>query len=219
MSTAFYMFVNVMVPVSALFLLLLLVPFPPSIRRPINNMMTKVFLIPGPLGLSTISSVLIVLTFFFGNVAYQLYDYTSKYSHDVVKHEPPKISLSEHRLVRAQRNFWVGMLLMVFWSVLYMLLKLSKRLVEQEAELSTYRNKTAAPKKVAEPVDSTKKHVVHADVGHEGKVEKREGQRGSDKREDKREDKHNKQHPTGERSDTQMRSGEEGVLSETKKGH
>lgn len=149
MSTAFYVFVNVMVPLSAAFLFLLLLPFPQGVRRMINRVLTKIFLLPGPLGLSTIASVLVVLSLFFAHVAYDLYDFTSKFSMEVSKHEPPKVSLSEHRLVRAQRNFWVGLLLVVFWAVLSMLLRLSKKIVEQDAELATYRAKAGTALKQA----------------------------------------------------------------------
>jgi hypothetical protein len=139
MSTAFSIFVNIMVPLSAVFLFLLVLPFPQRMRRGINSALTKIFLLPGPLGMPTISSVLLMLAAFFVHVSYQLYDFNQKFSRDVAKHEPPKVSLSEHRLVRSQRNFWVGLLLMVFWLVLSLLLRLSKKIVEQEAELATYR--------------------------------------------------------------------------------
>lgn len=160
MSTAFKVLVTIMVPLSGMFLLLLLLPFPPRARKFINNILTKIFLLPGPFGLSTITTVLAILFLMFAHVSYDLYSYSVHFSMEGAKQEPPKVSVSEHRLMRIQRNFWVGLLLVVFWTVLSMLLKLSKRLVEQEAELALFRTQADEAKKRAPTPTSTTKSTT-----------------------------------------------------------
>eukprot|EP00048_Salpingoeca_helianthica_P022401 m.18004 g.18004 ORF g.18004 m.18004 type:complete len:176 (+) comp7265_c0_seq1:125-652(+) len=129
----------VVVPLSVVLLFLLLLPLHGRIRQRINGWINNLFLFPIIAQIPFISVLLLIFGAFFLVRTIDVSQRMESFSRDHANGEPPRISLTEYKLVRSQRDFWISLLLLTIWAVLWRLLSISKKLVSLQEELDTLK--------------------------------------------------------------------------------
>lgn len=127
-----------LLPMSMVFLFLLVLPVGKTARKHINNFLTKVFFFPTIGTVPLIATIVTLLALYFISKVHWLY-------HNIYHHRPSHHATAdakhfyESKRLRAERDFHIALLLLVFWVLLYMMLHLSKRLQQSEHQVSTLR--------------------------------------------------------------------------------
>lgn len=127
----------ILVPVAAVLLISLSIPVGPNTRRVINKFITKILLAPMFKHIPLIAVVLVCSSLFLLSASHKVF---VKYAHDEVEvtTEMSRCHYLNH-LHRAQRDFWLAVCLVMYWTLLFMLLRVSRSVEEKDADLHALR--------------------------------------------------------------------------------
>jgi hypothetical protein len=128
------------VPISLVILFSLLLPLRGRVRRVVNGAVNRVFLLPVISNVPLVAVLLGSFSIFFLVRTMDVSNRMSDLSREVANGEVPRISITEYKLVRSQRDFWISLVLFVTWGVLWRLLSLSQHIVSLQEEVEALRN-------------------------------------------------------------------------------
>lgn len=127
----------VLIPLAIIFLITLSIPVGPNTRRVINKTITKILFTPTFKHVPLIALVIVCSFFFLISTTHSVF---FKYAQDPVE-VTTEVSRCHHlnHLHRAQRNFWLSVCLVMYWSLLYMLLRVSRNVEGKDEEIKALK--------------------------------------------------------------------------------
>ena len=165
--------VYIFVPLSLIFLLLLLLPFPKYIRIYINNIILNI------LKFKTFANINLIIFIVFNTLCFLLYEMYYLYTfNNTIKHA--NTDREKVHQLEGQRNFWITLLLFILWSLVYLILNLSQNIVNLENKLAELtknddnKNKDNIKKDVLkgkENIETPSDYQITADAQEEREID------------------------------------------------